>query len=57
MVDLRAVEPLPHPVTLAAIKKRRELAAMQLVRLSRLSVSPVSRAEWDVVQSMARAGE
>jgi predicted RNA-binding protein with PUA-like domain len=56
-VDLRAVEPLPRPVTLAAIKQRRELASMPLVRLSRLSVSPVSRAEWDVVQSMARAGE
>jgi predicted RNA-binding protein with PUA-like domain len=57
MVDLRAIEALPRPVTLAAVKKRRELAAMSLVRLSRLSVSPVTSAEWNVIQAMARDGE
>ena len=53
-VDLRAVEPLPRPVTLAEIKSRSDLAAMQLVRLSRLSVSVVSRDEWDAIHGMSR---
>ena len=53
-VDLRAVEKLPRPVTLAEIKKRPELAKMALVRIGRLSVSPVTQTEWDVILSMAR---
>ena len=53
MVDLRAVEPLPRPVTLAEIKKRPELAKMALLRIGRLSVSPVTSQEWDVIRAMA----
>jgi predicted RNA-binding protein with PUA-like domain len=53
MVDLRAVERLPRPVTLAEIKKRPELAKMPLVRIGRLSVSPVTQKEWDVICAMA----
>ena len=45
-VDMKAVEKLPQPVTLAAIKADPALAAMSLVRLSRLSVGPVTEAEW-----------
>lgn len=52
MVDLRAVEPLAHPVTLAAIKSRPELAQMALVRIGRLSVSPVTSAEWETIYAM-----
>jgi predicted RNA-binding protein with PUA-like domain len=52
-VDLRAVAPLTSPVTLSAIKARRELAQMALVRVGRLSVSPVTPAEWETVRSMA----
>ena len=51
-VDLRAVEPMPRPVTLAEIKARPELADMALVRQSRLSVSPVSEAEWHLIRDM-----
>ena len=54
-VRLRAVEPLPRPVTLAEIKARPELAAMALVRQSRLSVSEVSEAEWRVIRKMVRS--
>ncbi len=54
MVDLRAIERLPRPVTLAEIKKRPELAKMALLRIGRLSVTPVTQAEWDVICSMAR---
>ena len=53
-VRVRAVEPLPRPVTLAEIKARPELAGMALVRQSRLSVSEVSEAEWRIVREMGR---
>jgi predicted RNA-binding protein with PUA-like domain len=46
MVDLRAVEALPRPVTLDAIKADPALADMVLVNNSRLSVQPVTEAEW-----------
>jgi predicted RNA-binding protein with PUA-like domain len=46
MVDIKAVEPLPRPVTLAAVKDDPTLAGMLLVRQSRLSVMPVTEAEW-----------
>jgi predicted RNA-binding protein with PUA-like domain len=56
MVDLRAVERLAHPVTLTAIKARPELAQMALVRIGRLSVTPVTQAEWDTIRAMATEG-
>lgn len=45
-VDMRAVGPMPRPVTLAAIKAAPDLADLALVRQSRLSVMPVSEAHW-----------
>ncbi len=45
-VDVKAIGPMPKPVTLAAIKADPALADMALVRLSRLSVGPVTPAEW-----------
>jgi predicted RNA-binding protein with PUA-like domain len=45
-VDMEAVGPMPRPVTLAAIKSDPELADLALVRLSRLSVAPVSAEHW-----------
>ena len=45
-VDMRAVAPMPHPVTLVAIKADPEFADFALVRLSRLSVMPVSPEHW-----------
>ncbi len=45
-VDIAAVEPLPRPVTLTEVKADKALAEMALVKLSRLSVQPVSEAEW-----------
>lgn len=44
---------LPRPVTLAEIKATRALAAMPLVRISRLS-GPVSEKEWAVLKKMAK---
>ena len=51
-VDIRARDPLPSAVTLAAIKARADLGGMALVRLSRLSVQPVTEAEWRTVCGM-----
>lgn len=52
VVDLKPLQPLPMPVTLAAIKNEPTLASMQLVRLGRLSVSAVTPQEYDLVLSM-----
>jgi len=52
MVDIRALRALPHPVTLEAIKAEKRLAKMILVTNSRLSVQPVSDAEWKLVCAM-----
>ena len=49
MVDLKAVRPVPGPVTLAAIKSDPRLTEMALVRFSRLSVQPVTEEEWRIV--------
>ena len=51
-VDVRAVRPLPRPVTMAEIRATPALADMVLVRNSRLSVQPVTPAEWALVCAM-----
>ncbi|MCG8562413.1 MAG: EVE domain-containing protein [Hyphomicrobiales bacterium] len=51
-VDVAAVEPLPAPVTLDQIKGEPKLEEMVLVKNSRLSVQPVTAAEWKVVCKM-----
>jgi len=53
VVDVKAVEPVPHPVTLAAIKLEPKLKDMALIKQSRLSVQPVTDAEWKIVARMA----
>jgi predicted RNA-binding protein with PUA-like domain len=45
-VDMKAVAPMPEPVTLAAIKADPALEGLALIRQSRLSVMPVSAAHW-----------
>jgi predicted RNA-binding protein with PUA-like domain len=51
-VDVEAVKPLPKPVTLATIKATPALAEIALVKLSRLSVSPVRDDEWKLICEM-----
>lgn len=53
MVDIRAVAPLPRPVTIDEIKKTKGLEQMPLVRIARLSVQPVSAKEWEIIQGLA----
>ncbi len=45
-VDVKAVAPMPRPVTLDEIKLNKGLANMVLVKNSRLSVQPVTAHEW-----------
>jgi predicted RNA-binding protein with PUA-like domain len=48
-VDMKAVAALPAPVSLATIKADPRFADLALVRLSRLSVAPVSDAHWSLL--------
>jgi predicted RNA-binding protein with PUA-like domain len=52
MVDVKAVEALPRPVTLAEIKKEPKLKDMALIKYSRLSVQPVTDEEWRLIRRM-----
>ena len=52
-VDMRAVKPVPKPVTLAAMKAEPRLDGLALIRQSRLSVVPVSAEHWAVISAMA----
>ncbi len=51
-VQTGAVEAVPKPVTLAAIKAEPKLKEMALVKYSRLSVQPVKDSEWKLVCKM-----
>jgi len=51
-VDVAAVRALPTPVGLDRIKANPRLARMVLVRISRLSVQPVTEAEWRTICQM-----
>ena len=51
-VDVAAVRDVARPVTLAAIKAEPSLKSMVLVRNSRLSVQPVTAAEWKRICAM-----
>jgi predicted RNA-binding protein with PUA-like domain len=53
-VDMKAVAPMPVPVPLSVIKADPALADLALVRLSRLSVGPVTPEQWDY---LCRLGE
>ncbi len=51
-VDVKAVKAMPKPVTLAAIKADARFAEMALIKLSRLSVQPVTATEWKALCKM-----
>ena len=48
-VDIRALRPFAKPVSLEDIKQDERLSEMVLVKNSRLSVQPVTDAEWDII--------
>jgi len=51
-IDIKPVKKLMKPVSLDQIKKEKKLAGMALVRISRLSVQPVTEEEWHIVMKM-----
>lgn len=53
MVDFKALEAVPAPITLKEIKETPELADMALIKQSRLSVCPVTKDEWDFILKMS----
>jgi len=53
-VDLAPEKTLGRPVTLEEIKQKPQLKTMALLRLSRLSVQPVARAEFEEILRIAR---
>ena len=52
-VDLKAIKPLSKPVSLKAIKAEPALQEMPLVRIGRLSVMPLTQAEYEKVLEMS----
>ena len=53
VVDLKPVNKLKKPVTLSTIKADKRLADIALVRLGRLSVSPVTDEEWSIILKLS----
>lgn len=52
-VEIRAFRRLKHPVSLDQVKDDKRLKEMALVRISRLSVQPVTDKEWAVIMELA----
>jgi predicted RNA-binding protein with PUA-like domain len=55
-VDLRPMQALEHPVSLATLKEHPAFADSPLVRMSRLSVVPLTRPQYDVLLELSRGG-
>ncbi|MCW5909059.1 MAG: EVE domain-containing protein [Chitinophagales bacterium] len=53
-VDVKYVCDIKRPVTLMEVKANKKLAQMALVRISRLSVQPVTKDEWDEIMKMVK---
>ena len=52
VVDVKALEPMPNPVSLDMVKKEPKLKEMALIKFSRLSVQPVTADEWKLLCKM-----
>ncbi len=55
-VDLKPLKKLKKPVTLSQVKKDDRLKEMALMRISRLSVQPVTEQEWKIIMELAGEG-
>jgi predicted RNA-binding protein with PUA-like domain len=51
-VDVKPLKKFAKPVSLEQIKKEKKLSSMALVRISRLSVQPVTDEEWKIIMKM-----
>ncbi len=54
VVDVKAVRSLTQPVTLAQIKQDHDFEGCDLIRISRLSVVPISEAHWQKILKLAK---
>jgi predicted RNA-binding protein with PUA-like domain len=54
VVDVKYKKTFKHPVTLAEIKKEKKFRDWELVRISRLSVMPVSKSIWDMILQISQ---
>jgi predicted RNA-binding protein with PUA-like domain len=54
-VELKAERPMKKPVSMRMIKEDKRLAGMALIRISRLSVQPVSEEEWKIILEMEKS--
>ncbi len=52
MVDIKAIKTVKKIISLKEIKENSDLKEMQLVKQSRLSVSPVTKSEWEIILKM-----
>jgi len=52
VVDIKAVRPLLRPVTLAQVRADGRLDNMALIKAVRLSVQPVTKAEWQIISEL-----
>ncbi len=53
VIEVAPKKRLPRPAPLAEIKKLKALADFDLVRISRLSVMPVTKTQWDIIVKMS----
>lgn len=56
-VDIKAICPMPKPVTLKACREDPRLSGMVLVNNSRLSVQPVTEPEWKAICELGGASD
>ncbi|MBM3602192.1 MAG: EVE domain-containing protein [Alphaproteobacteria bacterium] len=54
MVIVAPQRPLANPVTLAMLKTEPALSALAMLRQPRLSVSPITSAEWQIIEQLAK---
>jgi predicted RNA-binding protein with PUA-like domain len=54
MVDFKAVQDVPSPVTLAQIKEHPKLQDLALIKQSRLSVMPIGEKEWKIISALGK---
>ena len=55
VVDVKLVRRFDRPVSLAEIKSNPKFADFALVRISRLSVMPVTLEQWSAIERMSKA--
>jgi predicted RNA-binding protein with PUA-like domain len=55
VVDVKAIQLLTKPVSLSEIKKDPDFEGFDLIRISRLSVVPVSEVHWQKILKLANA--